>query len=210
MHDSTAPPKARILAAAEEVFAEDGFAGARVDEIARRAGVNKAMLYYHVGDKAALYASVLGAYLQALEEEIRRALAGNRDARDQLLGLQRAFAVTAAAHPNLPQIMLREVAAGGAHLPHQVLENMARFIATTGRVVEDGRASGVFRLDADPLLTHLLVVGSVVLAANGLRLLERLAKAGLPAPDAPTDLTGFAEAAGDVILNGILSPGEHA
>ena len=43
----------RILAAAKEVFAEVGFAGARVDEIARRADVNKASLYYHIGDKKA-------------------------------------------------------------------------------------------------------------------------------------------------------------
>src|SRR5688500_18108075 len=49
----------RILAAATEVFAEIGFAGARIDEIAARAGVNKAMLYYYVGDKERLYAAVL-------------------------------------------------------------------------------------------------------------------------------------------------------
>ena len=49
----------RILDAASAVFAELGFAGARVDDIAERAGVNKAMLYYHVGDKQALYSAVL-------------------------------------------------------------------------------------------------------------------------------------------------------
>jgi len=37
---------ARILEAARDEFAEKGFAGARVDTIARRAGVNKATLYY--------------------------------------------------------------------------------------------------------------------------------------------------------------------
>jgi len=47
-----------ILEVAKDVFAEQGFAGARVDEIARRAGVNKATLYYQIGDKKALYAEV--------------------------------------------------------------------------------------------------------------------------------------------------------
>ncbi|HSN67988.1 MAG TPA: helix-turn-helix domain-containing protein, partial [Thermoanaerobaculia bacterium] len=42
-------PRDQILTAAAAVFAEVGYAGARVDEIAERAGVNKAMLYYHVG-----------------------------------------------------------------------------------------------------------------------------------------------------------------
>jgi AcrR family transcriptional regulator len=48
-----------ILKAATEIFSEAGYDGARVDEIARRAGVNKASLYYHIGDKKALYTRVL-------------------------------------------------------------------------------------------------------------------------------------------------------
>ncbi|MGK2855839.1 MAG: TetR family transcriptional regulator, partial [Thermoanaerobaculia bacterium] len=47
-----------ILEAAADVFSESGFEGARVDEIARRAGVNKAMLYYRVGNKDELYEAV--------------------------------------------------------------------------------------------------------------------------------------------------------
>ena len=49
----------RILKAATKEFSEAGFAGARVDEIANRAGVNKATIYYHIGDKQALYAQVV-------------------------------------------------------------------------------------------------------------------------------------------------------
>ncbi|HVR42592.1 MAG TPA: helix-turn-helix domain-containing protein, partial [Thermoanaerobaculia bacterium] len=48
---SSANPRDHILDVAAAVFAEQGFAGARIDEIARRAGVNKAMLYYRVGNK---------------------------------------------------------------------------------------------------------------------------------------------------------------
>jgi len=49
----------RILAAATEVFAAQGLDGARVDEIADRAGINKRMLYHYFGNKDALFASVL-------------------------------------------------------------------------------------------------------------------------------------------------------
>lgn len=49
----------RILNAAFKEFAAKGFAGARVDQIARRAGINKRMLYHYFGDKEALFRQVL-------------------------------------------------------------------------------------------------------------------------------------------------------
>lgn len=49
----------RILSAAFEEFAAQGFAGARVDAIARRASINKRMLYHYFGDKEALFREVL-------------------------------------------------------------------------------------------------------------------------------------------------------
>src|SRR5437773_11464872 len=49
----------RILAAAFKEFAAHGFAGARVDRIARRAGINKRMLYHYFGDKEGLFREVL-------------------------------------------------------------------------------------------------------------------------------------------------------
>src|SRR5436190_16378630 len=49
----------RILAAALEEFAAKGFAGARVDVIARNARINKRMLYHYFGDKEELFRAVL-------------------------------------------------------------------------------------------------------------------------------------------------------
>jgi AcrR family transcriptional regulator len=60
----------RILEAAKQEFAAHGLAGARVDRIAAKAGANKRMLYYHVGNKDELYLAVLeGAYENIRAEE---------------------------------------------------------------------------------------------------------------------------------------------
>jgi len=48
-----------LLTAARREFAQSGLAGARVDEIAARAGVNKQLVYHYFGDKDALYLAVL-------------------------------------------------------------------------------------------------------------------------------------------------------
>lgn len=60
--------KKKILEAAEEIFAAKGLAGARVDEIAEKAGVNKRMLYAYFGSKENLYATVLKIVYSRLAE----------------------------------------------------------------------------------------------------------------------------------------------
>ncbi len=57
-HDAEGAREA-ILNAAEEVFAEHGFDGARIDAIAKVAGYNKSLLFQYFGDKLGLYAEVL-------------------------------------------------------------------------------------------------------------------------------------------------------
>lgn len=51
--------RARILAAAEELFAAGGFAGTRIDAVAARSGANKRMIYHYFGGKEALFEAVL-------------------------------------------------------------------------------------------------------------------------------------------------------
>jgi TetR/AcrR family transcriptional regulator len=58
VHDAEGTRMA-ILDAAEEIFAEHGFDGARIDAIAAKAGYNKSLIFHYFGDKLGLYAEVL-------------------------------------------------------------------------------------------------------------------------------------------------------
>ena len=136
-----------ILAAAALEFAERGFAGARVDRIARRARVNKAMLYYHFKSKQTLYRTLL----RRMFTPRRRAPAGHRRARRRARGqkIDRAIAGIAALiqeHAFFPAIMLREVAEGGAHLDRETLRRSSRAARRRrARIVAGGRRAGAFR-----------------------------------------------------------------
>src|SRR5437763_8117985 len=57
-HDAEGAREA-ILNAAEEVFAEHGFDGARIDAIAAEAGYNKSLIFHYFDDKLGLYAEVV-------------------------------------------------------------------------------------------------------------------------------------------------------
>jgi len=199
-----AEARQRILAAAAEVFAEHGFTGAGVDAIAARAGVNKAMLYYHVGDKASLYAAVVLGFSDQVRAEIRERLAAAPDPISRLRALQSAFMAVALREPHFPQVMLREIAAGGANLPPEVLSRMAEIMAVTRDLVVEGQAGGDFRL-VNPLVTHILVVGSVILLTNVLRLRERLVAVGAPLPETPPDPRAMGELVTDILLFGIAA-----
>ena len=59
MARDAAATQERIIEAASAEFAAHGIAGARVDEIAARAGVNKRMLYYYFGSKEQLFREIL-------------------------------------------------------------------------------------------------------------------------------------------------------
>ncbi len=79
-HDP-ARTRQRILAAALKEFSAHGFAGARVDRIARRARINKRMLYHYFGDKAGLFRAILR---HKLAEKVAAAAATPDDPAESL------------------------------------------------------------------------------------------------------------------------------
>jgi AcrR family transcriptional regulator len=199
-------PRQHILTSAAEVFADKGFEGAGVDEIARRAGVNKAMLYYHVGDKATLYAQVLIANLDRVRSILEGALAQAEGAENRLRALVAAIAEAVSHTPAYPRLVLRELAGGGANLPREVLTRMAGLVELTAAVLAEGRTSGSFRA-VDPVMTHLLIVAGVVVATTQ-PLRDRMAEAKVALPTiahlpavAPPDFLS------DILLQGLRPRG---
>src|SRR5258708_15002447 len=79
-----------LVDAATEVFVKKGFSGARVEEIAREAKANKAMIYYHFRSKEGLYKAVLLKHIGGLHEEIAR-VAQDADPLARLLAFYAAL-----------------------------------------------------------------------------------------------------------------------
>lgn len=151
----------KILIAARAVFAQKGYNGTHMDEIAARAAVNKASLYYQIGDKDTLYANVihqvLGNVAQGLAEAVARV-----DAPEEKLKVYINGVVTAVdKNPELPPIMMREVASGGTHLPRVVMEDMLSVISILFGILEQGKKKGVFS-EVAPFLVHMMIIGTIL------------------------------------------------
>lgn len=160
----------RILDAAAQEFADTGYEGARVDHIADCAGVNKAMIYYHIGDKKALYTRVLhevfGDTTAILENSIRSAVIPVEKIRAYI----HSIGQTIIKNPLLPRIMMRELASGGRHLPKIVAHDLAEIISLIGNAITRGHREGAFK-KIDPLVLHMMVIGGIgyYRASEGIR-----------------------------------------
>lgn len=77
--------KSRILDAAVREFSEKGLAGARTEQIAEIAGVNKALLYYYFKSKEALYKAALASVAQRVLDNSLAALLPDRSPGEQVL-----------------------------------------------------------------------------------------------------------------------------
>ena len=152
----------RILAAAALEFAERGFAGARVDRIARRARVNKAMLYYHFRSKQGLYRALLRRTFTMAAERMQAIAAGGGSPAEKVDRVIAGLAALIHEQDFLPAIMLREVAEGGAHLDRETLEALVGIPRAVGAIVLDGVAQGAFR-PIHPMFAYLSMLAPIIM-----------------------------------------------
>ena len=155
-----------ILAAAALEFSERGFAGARVDRIARRARVNKAMLYYHFKNKQALYRVLLRRMFNLVAARLQTIASLARPPAEKVDLAIDAMAAFIQEHTFFPAIMLREVAEGGAHLDRETLNALAAVPAAVASIVQEGVASGAFR-PVNPVFAYFSLLTPIVLFLAG-------------------------------------------
>ena len=149
----------RIVAAAEEVFAEQGADGS-LEEIARRAGVGSATLHRHFPSRRALLLAVFQDGIETLGE-LARTLAGEADPGPALTTWLHALSAYTATHRGLARSLLPGGAglepAGGDDPCHALLT------AAGGQLLERAQSAGAVRADVSlPVL--LTLVNAIALA----------------------------------------------
>jgi len=150
---------AAILAASVREFTEKGYGGARINEIAKRAGVNKRMLYHYFGGKEALYLAVLeGAYVAIRSAETRLHLAD----RDPVGGMRELALFTwryFLDHPEFLSLLNTENLHRAKYLKRsaRIFDLHSPLIAVISDLLRRGASSGQFRGDADPVKVYVSI-----------------------------------------------------
>jgi AcrR family transcriptional regulator len=172
-----------ILRAATAVFAELGYAGARVDEIARRAGVNKATIYYRIGDKRELYARALHTVISDLGKRLSQSLNKEKDPIENIKTYIWSVGSHLEKHPYIAPIMLRELTSMGRHIPDVVIKDVAQIMTLLSEILIEGKEKQVLR-QTNPVLFHFMVVGTIFLS----KIVQNVKDADRLPPSIPKEL----------------------
>jgi len=151
--------KQRILKASRAEFARCGYSGARVDRIARAARTNKRMLYYHVGNKDALYLEALeAAYadIRAAEQQLRLEEMEPLAAIERLVRFTWDYFLTT---PYFIALLNTENLHKARHIKRsRHIGNMnSPVVATVGRILEEGVRRALIRPGIDPLQLYISI-----------------------------------------------------
>jgi len=157
--------RAAILKAALEEFAHEGVTGARTDEIARSAGVNKALLYYYFKDKEGLYGSVLEQVISGLFSRVSAVLdREDLSCREKLLLYAQTHYDYVASSPLYPRLLQREFmrTERNTSVAARIIERLGRPVyGKMMKLIADGSKSGEFR-DVDPAQALTSLLGVIV------------------------------------------------
>jgi AcrR family transcriptional regulator len=151
--------RAAFLTAAMDVFFDKGFAAARVDDIARQAGLSKGTLYLYFENKEAMFQGLVDTVAVPKLDHMEQMVQAAPSAAVALGGLLR-FAAEMIRGSMLPRLVKILVGDGG-QFPEVALSYrqavIDRGLALITALLERGQASGEFALEDAPLTARLVV-----------------------------------------------------
>jgi TetR/AcrR family transcriptional regulator len=155
--------RAAILDAAEALFAERGFAAARLEDVAERVGIRRASLVYYFKDKQELYDAVLESVVGGLYDVIEPALTARAPLLERIETAVSAWVDYVGRRPTFARLLLREIADGPQSAGAALLRQTGPFVVLARKVREEARGDPLAGAPAvDPAHLASTVAGATV------------------------------------------------
>jgi TetR/AcrR family transcriptional regulator len=146
----------RTLDAAEGLFAERGYAGTTLRDVATAVGIRIPSLYNHFDSKEQLYAAVLDRGIGPILRMLDRFVEAPEAQRPEPSQLIAAVMELLAAHPNLPRLLLQETLSGGQRLTPALRRRLASIFSKAHATVEARDEDRRWAKDQIPLVVLAL------------------------------------------------------
>ena len=148
--------RAALIRAARHLFAERGYDGTSVRDITAAAGANLGAITYHFGSKHALYEAVVAGCFAELTTLLLAVLAEDADPLDRAERVVQTYFDYFGENPDVPRLMLQELARGFHPLPSSVETLRATHQALT-RLVREGQEQGRIRAGVPEIMAMSIV-----------------------------------------------------
>ncbi len=151
----------RIVNASVEVFAEKGFFGARVSEIAEAAGVADGTIYLYFKSKDEILISLFEEKMGEIIKRLQGMLADLEDPEVKMRRYIVEHLKMVAEQPSLMQVLTIELRQSARFIKEYTPKGFAKYLAVVGNILEDGQKKGVFRADLDPAVFRRALFGAI-------------------------------------------------
>ncbi len=138
--------RAALLAAARRLFAERGFHGASVGDIADAAGLRKPSLFHHFATKEALYREVIAELYAELSAAVAGPVAARRSYAARLDAVSEALVECFAAKPEAARLLLREALDPCGPIARDSAGRARDILAGAEAFLSEGMAAGEFAI----------------------------------------------------------------
>lgn len=188
-----------ILAEARRLFAQRGFDGVSISDLAAAAGVSKANIFHHFGAKQTLYMEALKCCINEFSEFTDRLQQQEAPIEQRLTQFMLAHANHLHQSPEAAQVVLRELLENRKEVTQQLAEEVtgAQF-RRLFELLQEAQRAGEIRDDADPAALMLVMIGVVVFLFQVRSLLSNQPEVGFA--DDPDE---YCRLFADILVNGV-------
>ena len=193
-----------LLQAARALLAQRGLPRVTVREVARRAGVQPALVNYYFGGKAGLLRAVVDRVAAGVRDRVRQAASEEGSAEDRLRALITAGVEAMAADPHAPRLLVEQVLFADDAVIDEFVDAFARAnLVSVRSLLEAGRASGTLR-PVDPMFFLPSAVGAALFFFLAAPVVRRLFGVEEITPEMARR---FAQSTSDLLLHGVAARG---
>jgi AcrR family transcriptional regulator len=166
------PRKEEILDVATALFAERGFEGTSMNDVAGRVGMRKASLFYHFETKDALYEAVLDRIVGDMAGSLSTAYGAHGTFVERLEMAADAVTDAISQRPFVARLLLREAMDWGPMIRGKLLPTIVAVLEAGATFVQEGQRAGAF-IQGDAKQLVLTAVGAHLLPFATVQLVER-------------------------------------
>ncbi|WP_235435884.1 TetR/AcrR family transcriptional regulator [Mycobacterium sp. EPa45] len=147
------------MAGATDVFRREGFARARLEDVAAEVGINRASLYYYVGTKEELLIALIEEPAREMTRHCREALQSAQPADAKLRAALRCYVEDLEKYPEMFLLFSESQHIAGIPDAAGITSNAEDYADTLLMIIEEGIREEIFRSDLDPRLVLHGILG---------------------------------------------------